>query len=496
MALNYSHRPIFPAHIAEDNLVSPLRIVNGYLVEGVPERSCEGFSRPQHGRREIEELIDRARDGIVGCSSWESASEDIIDLLPSDPFGMDISTTFTAITGWLEDLEADYRGCGTKNSSIGVGNEDYGLFAGFSILWKSAMRLQPIPGNAQANWNMKTAGKIDQYSEARDVAYASAQSSCQSANPEGNIKNVGVSTRSLEIEAESEDSVCSPLCDNGSPHDALFYTLGYLGVKDLLLVERVCRSLCYTARNDPLLWRSIHIGQPLNEKITDDVLLQLTSRAQGNLECLTLVECPRITDGGLRRVLASNPRLNKLCVPGCTRLSIEGVVNILKSFNLNNSSQGIRYLRIGGLYGVTHKHVEDLKLLLGVDKRVQEKACKPHFYLRGKFYILDDDDRALDVEVCPICQKLRLVYDCPSESCQVKDQNAQLCRACALCIARCAQCGRCINDGEYEETFCLDYVCSDCFQNLSKGHDKQDRKFGSNTSSVLIEQNKNFSFQG
>ncbi|XP_071926701.1 F-box protein SKIP14-like [Coffea arabica] len=482
MALNYSHRPIFPAHIAEDNLVSPLRIVNGYLVEGVPERSYESFARPQHGRREIEEFIDRARDGIDGCNSRESGSEDIVDLLPSDPFGMDISTTFTAITGWLEDLEVDYRGCGTKNNNIGVGNEDYGLFAGFSILWKSAMRLQSIPGNAQTNWNMKTAGKIDQYSEARDVGHASAQSSCEPTNLEGNIKNVGAITRSLEIEEESEDSVWSSVYDDGSPHEALYYALGYLGVKDLLLAERVCRSLCHAVRNDPLLWRSIHIEQPLNEKITDDVLFELTSRAQGNLECLTLVECPRITDGGLRRVLESNPRLNKLCVPGCTRLNIEGIVNILKSFNLHNGCLGIKYLRIGGLYGVTHEHVEDLKILLGVDKKVQENIYKPHFYLRGKFYVLCDDDRALDVEVCPICQKLRLIYDCPSEGCQVKDQNAQLCRACALCIPRCAQCGRCINDGEYEETFCLDNVCSDCFQNLSKDHDKHDRKLGSNTS--------------
>ncbi|KAL3511405.1 hypothetical protein ACH5RR_030806 [Cinchona calisaya] len=482
MALNYSHRPIFPAHIAEDNLISPLRIVNGYLVEGIPERNCEGFAIPQNGSCEIEEFIDCARDGIDGCSSGESVAEDIIDLLPSDPFGMDISSTFTALTGWLEDLEGDYGGHGTKNN-VGVGNEDYGLFAGFSFLWKSAMRFQSIPGNFQANWKPKSAGKINQYTKERDAGNASAPSSFDSTYFEGNIvgfDNGGVGTSSPKIEGEAEVSACSPVCDNGSPHEALFFSLGYLGVKDLLSVERVCRSLCYTVRSDPLLWRNIHIEQPLNERITDDFLLQLTSRAQGNLECLSLVECPRITDGGLRRVLEFNPRLNKLCVPGCTRLSIEGIVNILKGFNLNKGSQGIRYLRIGGLYGVTHEHVEDLKLLLSADKKPQEKARKPHFYLRGKFYILCDDERTVDVEVCPICQKMRLVYDCPSEGCQLKEHDTQLCRACALCISRCAQCGRCINDGEYEETFCLDYVCSDCFQYLPKSHGRQDRKLGPN----------------
>jgi hypothetical protein len=40
--------------------------------------------------------------------------------------------------------------------------------------------------------------------------------------------------------------------------------------------------------------------------------LQLTNRAQGNLQCLSLVECPRITDDGLKHVLENNPRLTKV----------------------------------------------------------------------------------------------------------------------------------------------------------------------------------------
>lgn len=67
-------------------------------------------------------------------------------------------------------------------------------------------------------------------------------------------------------------------------------------------------------RGDTLLWKNIHIDQPLNEKITDDVLLQLSNRAQGNLQSLSLVECPRITDDGLRRVIESNPKLSKVSI--------------------------------------------------------------------------------------------------------------------------------------------------------------------------------------
>jgi len=100
--------------------------------------------------------------------------------------------------------------------------------------------------------------------------------------------------------------------DESCPHPALSYSLGYLGLSDLLVVERVCKSLHSTVHDDPLLWRSIHVDQPLNERITDDVLFRLANRAQGNLQCLSLVECTRITDDGLRRVLESNPKLTKV----------------------------------------------------------------------------------------------------------------------------------------------------------------------------------------
>jgi hypothetical protein len=40
--------------------------------------------------------------------------------------------------------------------------------------------------------------------------------------------------------------------------------------------------------SDSLLWRSIHIDQPLSGRITDDALLRLADRAQGTLQCLNL----------------------------------------------------------------------------------------------------------------------------------------------------------------------------------------------------------------
>lgn len=163
----------------------------------------------------------------------------------------------------------------------------------------------------------------------------------------------------------------------------------------------------------------------------------------------------------------------QLFVPGCTRLTIEGIFNNIWTHNSNKDVPGIKYLRIGGLYGVTREHYEELKSLLGTDDHKLKSCHKPHFYHQGNFYLPYDDDRAIDIEMCPRCEKFRLVYDCPSEGCQVKDKASQVCRACTLCIARCAQCGRCINDNEYEETFCLDLLCSDCFK---QHQDRLDKK--------------------
>lgn len=438
MALNYSHRPIFPAHMAEDSMISPMRIVNGYLVEGIPEKNGE--------------CVDYGRDRLDGCGSSDSVSKDIVDLLPSDPFGMDISTTFTAITSWLEDLEADYGG-----RNFRVGNEDYGLFAGLNFL---SMKFQSFPGNIHGGNKQNMNEQMNLQPEDRDSGSALASYDFVASLEDGNTNSNGETRENQVVQCRLDGAECSHYGEGETRDQALPYALKYLGIKDLLSVEMVCRSLQCTVRDDPLLWREIHVEKPLNERITDDNLLQLSDRAQGNLHCLSLLECARITDDGLRRVLESNPRLNKLCIAGCTRMNIEGILNILRDFN--KGYHGIRYLRIGGLYGITHEHFEELQQLFGTEECRKKEVHKPHFYVRGNIYLLFDDDRSIDVEECPKCQKLRLVYDCPFEGCRMKDGTPDSCRACSLCIARCIQCGRCISDNEYEETFCLELLCADC----------------------------------
>lgn len=133
----------------------------------------------------------------------------------------------------------------------------------------------------------------------------------------------------------------------------------------------------------------------------------------------------------------------------------------LKSYG----KSGIKHLRIGGLAGtchVTEQQLEELKKLLDTSKHLQHGDQKPQFYRREYSHILREDGRQIDVDACPKCKKVRPIYDCPAESCQQKHVATQLCRGCTVCIIRCIHCGRCITD-IYEETFCLDSLCLNCF---------------------------------
>ncbi|KAF5726692.1 F-box protein SKIP14 [Tripterygium wilfordii] len=553
MALNFSHRPIFPGHLSEDKLVSSMRIANGYLVDGIQEK--------------VEECFDYGRDRGDRCGSHEPVSSDILDLLPSDPFGMDMSTTFTAITGWLEDLEVDYGGF--RRNDVGTSDGDYQFYVGLNFIWNNAMKFHAFPTNMVFDQKLNVDGRCgstcleEKQAEDALLGHDGVGSACNvddilslgnetrvnedagfldfqseehgaslshdcvgSACNVDDILSMGNETRGNEdvgfVDFQSEEfdsslshtgvvSACnvddlwrlgneirgsenmgfvgfqteklgecsgtSLADDDGAPHQALHYAFAYLGVRDLLVVETVCKTLRDTVRSDTLCWKNIHIGHPLNEKITDDILLELTNRALGKLESLTLVECLKITDDGLKRVLERNGRLTKLCVPGCTRLSIEGIVTSLTAFK-NVGAQGVKQLSIGWIYGVTQKHFEELKLLLGTDSCAQQNTHKLRFYHRWNIYLSCEDDRPIDIESCPRCQNPRLVYDCPAEGCLGNKNTTQACRACTICIPRCAECGRCINDGEYEETFCLELLCLACGKQLLNSHERRDSKIG------------------
>lgn len=484
MALNYSHRPVFPPCISEDNLVSPMRIVNGCLLEGVSDMNGECCLRPWYLAKEdfVERDFNCGRDRADFCSSQDSTSRNIVDLLPSDPFGMDIQSTFTAITGWLEDLEVDYGGYYMMTNNSTSDQEAYGLYAGWDMLWNNSSRFQPFPNTFQLTEqpnreispsNIRTydcaCACAGDYITSSVELRQNLNTSTVEAGTDCHFRNGSASCSS---EMGFRENVDGPTNIEGMPRDVLTYALGHVGLQDLLAVEMVCKSLLSTVRGDPLLWMTIHIDKPLNERITDDVLVQLASRAHGKLQCLSLVECTKITDDSLRHILETNLSLTKLCVPGCTRISIERIMEIMKTFNSSKDGRhGIKHLRIGGRFGVNSEQFDELTLLLGLDENI-ESDHKPHFYHRDNIYLPHNDDRAIDIEMCPRCKLFKLVYDCPAEGCKIKDDSHEVCRACISCIPRCAECGRCINGTEFEETFWLELLCSKCFKQLPKYQDK------------------------
>ncbi|KAL2514223.1 F-box protein SKIP14 [Forsythia ovata] len=378
--------------------------------------------------------------------------------LPKDPFGMDfiIGTGAASITGWIDDFGSRTRGLTHETSKAKMVDDDK-LLAELNFVWSNSMEFESevgdnkmvasvgsMLGNEDGSQHYMLGGNMEEF-----ICF-------------GHKRNWISGDATLEPNGQEND--CS-VNEGGAVADALFFALGYLGVRDLLSVERVCKSLREAVQNDPLLWRNVHIDRPLNGKVTDDDLMRLTNRAQGTLRSLNLVECIKITDTGLKRLLERNPGLTKLSVPGCIRLNVEGLLHNLKFFK-SVGIPGIEHLRIGGLFGITNQHFKEFKVLVGADKDKQSRPYKPRFYGAGQLYLSLDDERTIDIETCPRCQQVRQVYDCPTESCQGKLNDVQSCRGCTFCIARCINCGCCLNNSDYEETFCFDLLCLECWAQL------------------------------
>lgn len=285
MTLNFSSYSVFPASIRADEEFGSTRC----------DRSAEGFDKPFWSSRGIENPCGNGGD--AGRAD-RNGSCDPVDLLPSDPFGMELSTTlgntFTAIAGWIEDFSMN-----SGDHKVGSGS----VFEGLNYYWVSSSATQLNYGGAYDGWvGERSLGSLG-YEAERGVFKHAADA--------GEFSD----SRDSEV-AHSNGG------DEGAPHEGLLFALSYLGVRDLLSVKRVCRSLHSAVQNDPLLWRCIAIDSSLSEKITDDDLLQLSHRAQGNLQCLSLVGCSRITDDGLKHVLENNPRLRKVCTQMTSCLSL------------------------------------------------------------------------------------------------------------------------------------------------------------------------------
>ncbi|KAI3846879.1 hypothetical protein MKW92_052417 [Papaver armeniacum] len=264
------------------------------------------------------------------------------------------------------------------------------------------------------------------------------------------------------------------------PHEALSLVLSYLNLLELLSMKEVSRSLRFTVDDDLLLWLDIEIKSPLNLRINNDILLDITSKAQGRLRSLSLINCVGITDDGLQRVIQDNLLINKLSVPACTRLTPDGIVRIVKKLTDGSNKHNLRYLRLCGIPNLTKEHLRVLNsCLLQHKSAASGDQPRKHYTLidynkqRSQFNSKDEmNDNHIDVEICPKCENVSLVFDCPKESCVKKKNENPLreCRGCCICIPRCESCGECTDQAEEEvqETVCSDVLCLNCWLNLPK----------------------------
>ncbi|KAF0899291.1 hypothetical protein E2562_015937 [Oryza meyeriana var. granulata] len=252
----------------------------------------------------------------------------------------------------------------------------------------------------------------------------------------------------------------------GEPHGALLLSLAYLPLRELLSCARACRRLRDAVAGDPLLWRRVAVEPPLSHRITDEALLALTERAEGTLRSLHLLGCTRVSDAGLLRVVERNPGITELYIPRCTGLTADGVVKIVQV--LYECKGNLNRLRLHGICRMTKHHLDAINSVMCNGNQQQDDQSL--FYSQRVHEVLNtNDERYIDVDVCPMCTNVRLVFDCTRDGCRKKDSLHQ-CRGCFFCVARCETCGGCIDLEELSETelACSDFLCMECWLALPK----------------------------
>ncbi|XP_012845967.1 PREDICTED: F-box protein SKIP28-like [Erythranthe guttata] len=212
--------------------------------------------------------------------------------------------------------------------------------------------------------------------------------------------------------AEKKEEETRLLQGSSSPNEAIFFVLAYLPLFELLRVSRVCKSLRDAVNDDVLLWMKIVVAGAL------------------------------------------------LHIPGCTNLSPAGIIESVKLLtNTNNSNHRLQSLRINGIHSIKKDDLETLENLMMINRTKKER--NKIFYHENDAAI---DRNSIDVEVCPKCEQMGIVFDCP-RGCEYG------CRGCEMCTRRCAECGICIrgdHDGELEEASCAYALCLKCWLTIPK----------------------------
>lgn len=190
----------------------------------------------------------------------------------------------------------------------------------------------------------------------------------------------------------------------------------------------------------------------------------------------------------------------QLYIPACSGLTPEGVIRAVKT--LSKHDHNLKTLWINGIYNVTKEHLETLHNYLQMDMSHNKQKRKQRllFHEYGNITLTRQDNDfqpMLDLQICPICEEVRVVFDCPRKTYEMMiEKSLSDVRGCKLCVPWCKECGKWVGSLEREEAVCLDVLCLDCWLHLPKcdfcnkpyckehANERQHQSLGSNGSFV------------
>ncbi|KAA8539927.1 hypothetical protein F0562_026619 [Nyssa sinensis] len=152
----------------------------------------------------------------------------------------------------IEDFELNTLGFGTDGIEVKKGDDR--LYTGLNLVWNGPVKFHPEVGIAS----------IDQKSNGSDEELRAGLYDGGFVL-DGKIEEfMGFSYKKYWVSSDAANDFqeCTKsFCDGDgpdgrAPHDALFFALGYLDVRDLS-VEMVCKSLRDAVQNDRLILQSL-----------------------------------------------------------------------------------------------------------------------------------------------------------------------------------------------------------------------------------------------
>lgn len=105
----------------------------------------------------------------------------------------------------------------------------------------------------------------------------------------------------------------------------------------------------------------------------------------------------------------------QLFVPRCTGLTADGLVKIIHF--LHGHKGNLSRVRLHGICKMTNHHLDVIKSL--VCRGSQQQDAQALYYNHRVHEVLNTDDGCpIDVDVCPLCRNVRLVFDCTRRNCR------------------------------------------------------------------------------